>query len=77
VLLLLLLLRVGVASTRQDVEQTLRVSRNSCELLGEMLGPIRGAGDASGLQETFIMDLVDQCYRWGWFWYAGVRCLIC
>jgi hypothetical protein len=24
----------------------------------------------SGLQETFIMDLVDQCYRWGWFSHA-------
>jgi hypothetical protein len=54
----------GVPSTRQDVEQTLRVSRNSCELLGEMLGPIKAGGDASGLQETFILDLVDQCYRW-------------
>ena len=45
------------------METTLRVSRNSCELLGEMLGPIKAGGDASGLQETFILDLVDQCYR--------------
>ncbi|KAF6252500.1 hypothetical protein COO60DRAFT_521612 [Scenedesmus sp. NREL 46B-D3] len=38
--------------------------QNSCELLGEMLGPIRAGGDTAGLQEAFVMDLVDQCYRY-------------
>lgn len=54
----------GVPTGREDTEQTLRVSRNSSELLAEMLAPVKSSGDRSGLQEQFLLDLVDQCYRW-------------
>jgi hypothetical protein len=47
----------SLAALRQQVLAAARVSAAR-----EMLGPIRG-GDASGLQETFTLDLVDQCYR--------------
>lgn len=50
---------------REEVEQALRVSRNSAELLNEMLAPIKATGDRSSLQEPFVADLVDQCYRCG------------
>ncbi|KAF8056348.1 chid1 [Scenedesmus sp. PABB004] len=53
-----------VPSSREDVETTLRVSRNSAELLAEMLAPIKAGGDAGGLQESFVADLVDQCLRY-------------
>jgi hypothetical protein len=41
------------------------VSRNSAELLQEMLTPIKGSADRTGLHETFVTDLADQCYRCG------------
>jgi hypothetical protein len=54
-----------VLCSRAEVEQALRVSRNSAELLQEMLAPIKTSSDKSGLQETFVTDLADQCYRSG------------
>lgn len=30
----------------------------------EMLAPIKASVDKSGLHETFVTDLADQCYRW-------------
>jgi len=50
-------------ASREEVEQALRVSRNSAELLQEMLGPIKAAADKTGVHETFVTDLADQCYR--------------
>lgn len=58
---------VAMPQTEADVEQTLRVARNSAELLTEMLAPIRaeGVGASPGaVKEVFITDLVDQCYRY-------------
>eukprot|EP00878_Enallax_costatus_P019987 GHUV01021108.1.p1 GENE.GHUV01021108.1~~GHUV01021108.1.p1 ORF type:complete len:480 (+),score=158.33 GHUV01021108.1:171-1610(+) len=53
-----------VPTNREQVEQHLRVSRNSAELLAEMLAPIKSGGDRAALQETFVNDLVDQCLRY-------------
>jgi hypothetical protein len=39
------------------------VSRNSAELLQEMLAPIKTNSDKTGVHETFVTDLADQCYR--------------
>jgi hypothetical protein len=39
------------------------VSRNSAELLQEMLAPIKTNTDKTGVHETFVTDLADQCYR--------------
>lgn len=63
--------------SREEVEQALRVSRNSAELLQEMLAPVKASADRAGLHETFVTDLADQCYRcvrvcvFGW---GGVAC---
>lgn len=55
---------LGLPQGRQEVEQTLQVSRNIAELLQEMLAPIQApGGDKSALQETFVTDLADQCHR--------------
>jgi len=51
--------------SQPDLEQTLKVASNSVELLSEMLGPLSTPGaDTSGLEETFMVDLVSQCSRW-------------
>lgn len=39
------------------------MSRNSAELLQEMLAPVKASADRAGLHETFVTDLADQCYR--------------
>lgn len=39
------------------------MSRNSAELLQEMLAPVKTSSDKTGVHESFVTDLADQCYR--------------
>jgi hypothetical protein len=56
---------VGVPQARPDIEQSIRVGKNSADLLQEMLGPLSAPGaDRAALQEPFVADLVQNCYRY-------------
>jgi len=58
---------VPLPANDEEAQQAVRVALNSAELLVEMLAPIQAAGagaDPSSVQELFITDLADQCYRY-------------
>jgi hypothetical protein len=57
---------VPLPASDEEAQQAVRVALNSAELLVEMLAPIQAAGaeaDPAAIQEVFITDLADQCYR--------------